>query len=66
MCCPIVVGIFGKGLYLIPIKMPPKRYGRPKGYNAQIRLSNYQTARSLIPPVCLWQNNPTSKKEKGD
>jgi hypothetical protein len=34
MCCPIMSVIFGKGLYLIPIKMPPKRCGRFSGYTA--------------------------------
>jgi hypothetical protein len=27
MCCPIMSVIFGKGLYLIPQKIPSKRYG---------------------------------------
>jgi len=65
MCCPIVSGIFGKVLYLIPIKMPPKRYGRFRGYHAYIRLRDYQTAGSPYPPpVYLWQNNPLLKKKR--
>jgi hypothetical protein len=42
--------IFGKGLYLIPIKMPPKRFAKFRGYHAYIRLSDYQIARSLCHP----------------
>jgi hypothetical protein len=58
-------GIFGKGLYLIPEKMPLKRYGKFRGYYAYITLTDYQTAISLIPPpVCLWQNHPSLKKKK--
>jgi len=41
MCCPIMSVIFGKALYLIPIKMPPKRFAKFRGYHAYIRLSDY-------------------------
>jgi hypothetical protein len=46
--------IFRKGLYLIPQKMPLKRYGRFKGYNAYIRLSDYQTAICPIPRLSAY------------
>jgi len=40
--------IFGKALYLIPQKMPPKRYGRRWwGYHTYIMVSYYQTAIAL-------------------
>jgi len=39
MCCPIMSVIFGKVLYLIPIKMPPKRYGKFRGYHAYLWLA---------------------------
>jgi len=42
MCCPIMSVIFGKVLYPIPIKIPPKRYRRFRGYHAYIRLRDYQ------------------------
>jgi len=32
MSCPIMSVIFGKVLYLIPRKMPPKRYDGRRGY----------------------------------
>jgi len=48
MCCPIMSVIFGKELYLIPQKMPLKRYGRFRAYHAYVRLRHYQTAISLI------------------
>jgi len=47
MCCPIMSGTFGKGLYLIPQKMPPKRYGRIRAYHVYIMVSDYQ--RSYLP-----------------
>jgi len=31
MSCPIMSGIFGKALYPIPIKIPPKRYDGSAG-----------------------------------
>jgi hypothetical protein len=36
--------IFGKVLYLIPQKMPLKRYGRFRAHHTYIRLRDYQTA----------------------
>jgi len=50
MCCPIMSVIFEKVLYLIPLKMPPKRYGRFRAYHAYITLGDYQTVRSPYPP----------------
>ncbi len=67
MRCPIMSVIFGKGLYLILKEMPPKRSTRFREAPYLITLSDYQTARNpRPPPVCLWQNQPTFKKEKGD
>jgi len=51
MCCPIMSVIFGKGLYLIPQKMPLKRYGRFRAYHAYIMVTDYQTAGSPYPPA---------------
>jgi len=36
--------IFGKVLYLIPIKMPPKRFARFRGNHTDIRFRDFQTA----------------------
>jgi hypothetical protein len=44
MCCPIMSLIFGKELYLIPQKIPFKRYGRIRAYHTYIRLKDYQKA----------------------
>jgi len=57
MCCPKMSLIFGKALYLIPIKMPLKKYGRFKAYHAYITLSDYLTAINRIP-------TPLSSKRK--
>jgi len=51
MCCPIMSVIFGKALYLIPQKMPSKRYGRFRAYHAYITLTDYQMARSHYLPA---------------
>jgi hypothetical protein len=62
MSCPIMSVIFEKVLYLIPIKMPSKRYGRFRAYHAYITLGDYQTVRSPYPPSphpddawCQWE-----------
>jgi len=49
MCCPIMSVIFGKGLYLILLKMPLKRYGRFRAYHAYIKLIDYHTSISPMP-----------------
>jgi hypothetical protein len=62
MCCPIMSVIFEKVLYLIPLKMPPKRYGRFRACHAYITLGDYQAVRSPYPPSphpddawCQWE-----------
>jgi len=47
MSCPMISVIFKKAFYLIPIKMPLKRYGRFRGYHVYIMVSDYQ--RSYLP-----------------
>ena len=49
MCWPIMSVIFGKVLYLIPIKMPPKIHGKFHGHYTYIRLSDYQMAIAPYP-----------------
>ena len=49
ICWPIISVIFGKVLYLIPQKIPSKRYGKLRGHYTYIRWSDYQIARSLCP-----------------
>jgi hypothetical protein len=64
MCCPIMSVIFGKALYLIPIKMPPKRYGKLRGHYAYIRLRDYQTAiYPIIRPPFLEKRKRQLKKK---
>jgi len=58
MYYPIMSVIFGKVLYLIPQKMPPKRYGRFRAYHIYMRLSDYQTA------IAPYPYHLTLKKEK--
>jgi len=58
MCCSIMSVIFGKVLYLIPLKMPLKRYERFRGYHAYITVSDYQTA------IAPYPYRLTLKKER--
>jgi hypothetical protein len=51
MPCPIMSLIFGKALYLIPTKIPLKRYGRFNGHHTYIMVSNYQM--DICPIPCL-------------
>jgi hypothetical protein len=61
---PIMSSIFGKVLYLIPIKMPPKRFARFRGYHAYIRLRDYQTAiYPIIRPPFLEKRKRQLKKK---
>jgi hypothetical protein len=57
MSCAIMSLIFGKALYLIPRKTPPKRFARIRGYYASITLIDYQIVRSPYPYI--------PQKEKG-
>jgi len=50
MCCPIVSVIFGKALYLIPQKIPSKRYGKFSACHTYIKLIDYQTTICPILP----------------
>jgi len=65
MCCPIMSVIFGKELYLIPQKMPPKRYGRFRGYHTYIMVTDYQTASSLSTACLPMAESPSFEKRKG-
>jgi len=64
MCCPIMSVIFGKVLYVIPIKMPLKRYGRFRAYHTSITLSDYQTAIALIHRLSACGRTTLSWKKK--
>jgi len=57
--------IFGKALYLIPLKMPPKRYGKFRTYHAYITLADYQTVSSLSPACLPMAEQPANEKRKG-
>jgi len=64
MCCPIMSVIFGKGLYLVPQKMPPKRYVRIRIYHAYIRLRDYQTVICPIPCLSAYGRTTLPRKKK--
>jgi hypothetical protein len=65
MCCPIMSVIFGKALYLIPQKIPPKRYGRFSACHTYIRFRDYQTASSLSTACLPMAEQPSLEKGKG-
>ena len=56
---------FGKVLYLIPEKMPPKRYGGFREHHTYITLTDYQTASSLSPACLPVAEPPSLEKRKG-